>query len=91
MKISGAWRNVPERIGNWNTIYKNFNRLQDRLRAPAWRDPETGTQGARLNYKKFGAEPPDHAIGCSRGGLMTKSHLGLRCPSPSAGVRVDVG
>ncbi|WP_424446951.1 transposase [Microbacterium arborescens] len=20
------WRDVPERFGNWNTIYKNFNR-----------------------------------------------------------------
>lgn len=34
-----------------------------------------GSQGAQLNYKKFGAEPPDHAIGRSRGGLTTKSHL----------------
>lgn len=31
--------------------------------------------GARSNYKKFGPEPPDHAIGRSRGGLTTKSHL----------------
>jgi len=28
-----------------------------------------------LNYRKFAAEPPDHAIGRSRGGLTTKSHL----------------
>lgn len=28
-----------------------------------------------LNYRKFGTEPPDHAIGRSRGGLTTKSHL----------------
>jgi hypothetical protein len=26
-------------------------------------------------YKKFGDEPPDHAIGRSRGGLTTKNHL----------------
>lgn len=32
-------------------------------------------QGALSNYKKFGDEPPDHAIGRSRGGLTTKSHL----------------
>ena len=31
--------------------------------------------GARSNYKKFGPEPPDHAIGRSPGGLTTKSHL----------------
>lgn len=34
-----------------------------------------GTQGARSNYKKFGTEPSDHAIGRSRGGLTTKNHL----------------
>lgn len=33
------------------------------------------TQGARTNYSKSGAEPPDHAIGRSRGGLTTKTHL----------------
>lgn len=33
------------------------------------------SQGAGSNYKKFGPEPPDHAIGRSRGGLTTKSHL----------------
>ncbi len=32
-------------------------------------------QGALSNYKKFGDEPPDHAIGRSRGGLTTKNHL----------------
>lgn len=32
-------------------------------------------QGAPSNYKKFGDEPPDHAIGRSRGGLTTKNHL----------------
>jgi len=33
------------------------------------------TTGGLSNYKKFGAEPPDHAIGRSRGGLTTKNHL----------------
>ena len=28
-----------------------------------------------MNYKKSGTEPADHAIGRSRGGLTTKSHL----------------
>ncbi|WP_417715057.1 IS5 family transposase [Promicromonospora citrea] len=32
-------------------------------------------RGALSNYRKFGPEPPDHAIGRSRGGLTTKSHL----------------
>ncbi|WP_431031514.1 IS5 family transposase [Plantibacter sp. RU18] len=34
-----------------------------------------GSQGAQQNYKRFGAEPRDHAIGRSRGGLTTKNHL----------------
>lgn len=33
------------------------------------------TQGAPSSYKKSGPEPPDHAIGRSRGGLTTKIHL----------------
>lgn len=38
---------------------------------PRFRAP----QGDPSNYKKFGDEPPDHAIGRSRGGLTTKNHL----------------
>lgn len=37
--------------------------------------PCPGAQGAESNYKKFGTEPADHAIGRSRGGLTTKIHL----------------
>lgn len=37
--------------------------------------PSRGSQGAGQNYKKFGSEPSDHAIGRSRGGLTTKNHL----------------
>lgn len=37
--------------------------------------PCPGTQGAGANYKKSGDEPADHAIGRSRGGLTTKTHL----------------
>lgn len=33
-----------------------------------------GTQGALSNYKNLRVEPPDHAIGRSRGGLTTKIH-----------------
>ena len=32
------------------------------------------TQGARSNYKNLLAEPADHALGRSRGGLSTKIH-----------------
>lgn len=28
-RTGAPWRDMPERFGNWNTIYKNFNRLAD--------------------------------------------------------------
>lgn len=28
-RTGAPWREVPERFGNWNTIYKNFNRWTD--------------------------------------------------------------
>lgn len=34
----------------------------------------SATQGERSNYKNPPGEPPDHAIGRSRGGLSTKIH-----------------
>jgi transposase len=99
------WRDVPERFGNWNTIYKNFNRwaqggvwarvlekvqsLAHRVGDLDWvasidstivRVHQHGATlprvtGASSNYKMFGEEPSDHAIGRCRGGLTTKSHL----------------
>ncbi|WP_434318605.1 transposase [Leifsonia sp. P73] len=29
-RTGAPWRDVPERFGNWNTIYKNFNRWSAR-------------------------------------------------------------
>jgi transposase len=37
--------------------------------------PSPATQGASSNYKNPWFEPPDHAIGRSRGGLTCKVHL----------------
>jgi len=28
-RTGAPWRDVPERLGNWNTIYRNFNRWAD--------------------------------------------------------------
>lgn len=28
-RTGAPWRDMPERFGNWNTIYKNFNRWAD--------------------------------------------------------------
>jgi transposase len=36
--------------------------------------PSRGTQGAGSNYNNLRVEPPDHALGRSRGGLTTKLH-----------------
>lgn len=62
-------------------------RVDDRACAPAWCDPSPG-HGGSVNYKKFGDEPPDHAIGSSRDGLMTKNRLvcegGRDAPSRSS-------
>jgi transposase len=37
--------------------------------------PAVRTQGARSNHKNLRPEPDDHALGRSRGGLSTKTHL----------------
>jgi len=120
-RTGAPWRDVPERFGNWNTIYKNFNRWAEQgvwarlLEKVQWLTQQRGEldwvasidstivrvhqhgatlshdTGARSNYKKFGPEPPDHAIGRSRGGLTTKSHLVCRRPRSCPRVRPDSG
>lgn len=72
---TGAREDAVARASTRRTGPGRFDRLDHRARAPARRDPEARHRGARSNYKKFGAEPPDHAIGRSRGGLTTKNHL----------------
>lgn len=52
-----------------------LDRLHDRACAPARRHASAPKKRAPSNYRKFGTEPADHAIGRSRGGLTTKSHL----------------
>lgn len=52
--------------------------------------PFHAPQGAGSNYKKLGDEPPDHAIGRSRGGLLQGSS-GLRRQGPRSRVRADAG
>ncbi len=104
-RTGAPWRDLPERFGNWNTIYRNFDRwAKDGLWARVlehvqgvverngdidWVASIDSTiarvhqHGATLprakkgtsNYNKSTAEPSDHAIGRSRGGLTTKTHL----------------
>ena len=57
----GAWRDLPERLGNWNTICKNFDRWS---KAGVW---------ARVSEQ---VQAMAHQGGdVSRGGLTTKTHL----------------
>src|SRR3954447_26613676 len=54
--------------------------LHDHPRAPARRHPGPGHRGAGSSYtnpchRPGGLEPPDHAIGRSRGGVTCKIHL----------------
>ena len=65
-RTGAPWRDLPERFGNWNTISCGCISTARRCR---------GQKGPLSNYRKFGLEPEDHAIGRSRGGLTTKSHL----------------
>ncbi|MFZ4896499.1 IS5 family transposase [Plantibacter sp. Mn2098] len=104
-RTGSPWRDLPERFGPWNTVFKRFDRWakdgnwQQVLTAVQARSDELGkldwvvsidstitrvhqhgatlarTTGDRANYTILGEEPPDHAIGRSRGGLTSKIHL----------------
>lgn len=104
-RTGAPWRDLPERFGNWNTVFKNFDRwakdgtwtrvLEHVQTVPTPSATSTGsrqltprscaststarhfpaTQGEPSNYMKLGHEPPDHAIGRSRGGLTSKLHM----------------
>jgi|SRR6516164_1719692 transposase len=54
-------------IGGWRWIRRSAGPIST---ARPWR----ATQGARSNYTNLRAEPADHGLGRSRGGLSTKIH-----------------
>ena len=110
LHTGAPWRDIPERYGPWETVFKLFNRwrvqgtwgrlvtsLLDELddqghidhdlwcidgsvirasRAAAGATAE-GAQPRQLGGPKRAQmqEPPDHALGRSRGGFGTKVHL----------------
>jgi transposase len=49
------------------------------------------TRGARWNHKDLRPEPDDHALGRSRGGLSTKTHLGVDRRGRPLSVRLTAG
>jgi transposase len=88
-------RDLPERFGNWNTIYKNFDRwskagvwarVLEQVQAMAHQGGDVdwiaSIDSTIVRVHQHGANPAqrhrgpaDHAIGRSRGGLTTKTHL----------------
>jgi transposase len=50
-----------------------------------------GSQGARSNYKILWPEPSDHALGRSRGGWSTKTHLSVDHRGRPLSVRLTAG
>ena len=84
----GPWKIVYQRFRQWRddgTFDRILTRLHLRLREDGTVDLDTwmvdstsirATRSASGAGKKGGAiEPPDHALGRSRGGLTTKIHL----------------
>jgi len=49
------------------------------------------TQGAGSNYKDRWPEPADHALGRSRGGLSTKTHVAVDAVGRPLSIRVTAG
>jgi transposase len=86
-KTGAPWRDLPERFGNWNSVFQRFNRwckngvfttLMEKLQ-----DPDLGTlildsTVIRAHQHAAGAEDSSaeaEALGRSRGGFSTKIHV----------------
>jgi transposase len=82
-----AWRDLPNRFGNWNSIYRRYARWDER---GVWSrvfavlsggnlvldDIDVDSTIVRVHQHASGARKSegDQAIGCSRGGRTTKIH-----------------
>jgi transposase len=82
-----AWRDLPERFGNWNSIYKRYARWGEK---GVWTSIFGQRSGGRLDLSEVDMDSTivrvhqhatgarksegDQAIGCSRGGRTTKIH-----------------
>lgn len=86
-KTGAPWRDLPERFGNWNSVFQRFNRW---CKNGVWQtimahlqDPDLGSllldsTVIRAHQHAAGAEgstPAAEALGRSRGGFSTKIHV----------------
>lgn len=75
--------------GGWSGWFRSTRRSPGRISTPP--EHPRPTQGDLSNYKNPRPEPDDHALGRSRGGWSTKTHLGVdRCGRPLS-VRLTPG
>lgn len=73
----------------WSGWYRSIPRSRGRISTrPA---PSDGPPGARSNHKNQRPEPDDHALGRSRGGWSTKTHLSVDRRGRPLSVRVTAG
>ena len=82
-KTGAPWRDLPERLGNWNSVWKRFDRW---CRKGVWRRIAEALQDPQLTHlildstiirahqQASGARggPENEALGRSRGGFSTK-------------------
>lgn len=86
-KTGAPWRDLPERFGNWNSVFQRFNRwcksgVFHRI-METLQDPDLGallldSTVIRAHQHAAGAEgstPEAEALGRSRGGFSTKIHV----------------
>lgn len=75
----GCWRprsSTPTRPASWAGTCRSTPRSCGPTSTPPGRaTAPPATRGAAANYRILAVEPPDHAIGRSRGGRTTKIHL----------------
>ena len=88
MRTGIQWRDLPERFGRWNSVFKRFNLWSKKGVLQKWfqsissdNDPEwlfiDGSIVKAHQDSSGAASSADEAIGKSRGGSSTKIHLAV--------------
>ena len=88
MRTGIQWRDLPERFGRWNSVFKRFNLWSKKGVLQKWfqsissdNDPEwlfiDGSIDKAHQDSSGAASSSDEAIGKSRGGSSTKIHLAV--------------